>query len=162
MTKVFIATDHTGFLLKQGLVEYLREALLYQVEDLGAHELRPDDDYPDYITPCAQAVARTEGSLGIVIGGSGQGEAIAANRVPGARCALYYGPARAQGALDVDGAPPLDGFDIVRLAREHNDANLLSLGARFVSDEDAKEAARIFLETPFTGEARHIRRIAKL
>jgi ribose 5-phosphate isomerase B len=107
-------------------------------------------------------VAATPGALGIVIGGSGQGEAIAANRVPGARCALYYGQAHATGPIDAAGAPALDGYDIVRLAREHNDANVLSLAARFLTEEDAKEAVRIFLEAQFTAEERHVRRIAKL
>jgi len=160
--KVFIAADHTGFILKGILVDYLREALMYDVEDLGASSLDGDDDYPDYVTPCAKKVVSTEGALGIVIGGSGQGEAIAANRVLGARCALYYGQGHATGAIDAAGAPSLDGYDIVRLAREHNDANVLSLAARFVTDDDAKEAVRIFLESPFTAEERHVRRIKKL
>ena len=159
--KVYIATDHTGFVLKNTLVEYLRDTLLYDVEDLGAHELHPDDDYPDLIRPCAVKVASEKGALGIILGGSGQGEAMVANREKGARAAVFYGQSRATGAVDAEGAPSLDGFDIVRLAREHNDANLLSLAARFVSEEDAKEAVRIFLETPFTGMERHVRRIGK-
>ena len=160
--KVFIAADHTGFLLKGALVEYMRDALMYEVEDMGAATLDGDDDYPDYVTPCAMKVVETPGTLGIVIGGSGQGEAMAANRVHGARCALYYGQAHATGAIDAAGAPSLDGYDIVRLSREHNDANVLSLAARFLTEEDAKEAVRIFLESPFTGEERHVRRIKKL
>lgn len=162
MSKVYIAADHTGFILKSVLVEYLRDALMYEVKDLGASSLDGDDDYPDYVTPCAKKVVENPGTLGIVIGGSGQGEAIAANRVPGARCALYYGQAQATGAIDAAGAPSLDGYDIVRLAREHNDANVLSLAARFLTEDDAKEAARIFIESPFTGEERHVRRIKKL
>lgn len=160
--KVFIAADHTGFILKAALVEYLRDALMYDVEDLGASILDGDDDYPDFVLPCAKSVAASEGSLGIVIGGSGQGEAMAANRVPGIRAALYYGQAQAVGAIDAAGAPSLDGYDIVRLAREHNDANVLSLAARFTTEDDAKEAVRIFLESAFTGEERHVRRIKKL
>ncbi|HWH16313.1 MAG TPA: RpiB/LacA/LacB family sugar-phosphate isomerase [Candidatus Paceibacterota bacterium] len=159
--KVFIATDHTGYILKNALVEYVRDVLLYEVEDLGAHELNPGDDYPDLIRPCAEKVAGQKDTLGIILGGSGQGEAMVANRVPGARAAVFYGQARAAGAVDAEGAPSLDGYDIVRLAREHNDANVLSLAARFLSEEDAKEAVRIFLETPFTGSERHMRRIAK-
>lgn len=158
--KVFIATDHTGFILKNVLLEYVRDALLYEVEDLGAYELNPEDDYPDYVVPCAQKVVAEKG-FGIIIGGSGQGEAMAANRVRGARAAVFYGKIKAQGAINAEGAPPLDGCDIVRLAREHNDANLLSLGARFISEEEAKEAVRIFLETPFSGSERHVRRIGK-
>ncbi len=160
MHKLYIAADHTGFALKSELASYVR-MLGYEVEDMGAHELVPDDDYPELITPVAQKVVETPDTLGIVIGGSGQGEAMAANRVKGARCALYYGQARAVGAIDADGAHALDGYDIVRLAREHNDANVLSLAARFVELEDAKEAVRIFIETPFSGIERHARRIAK-
>lgn len=159
--KIYIAADHTGFVLKQELVSYIKDMLSYEVEDLGAHDLAPADDYPDYVLPCAQKVVATPGSLGLVIGGSGQGEAMAANRVAGVRCALFYGQAKANGAIDAKGAPSLDGLDIVRLAREHNDANVLSLAARFVTNEDAKEAVRIFLETPFSGEERHVRRIHK-
>jgi len=160
--KIFIATDHAGFLLKQVLVEYIREALSYEVEDLGAHTLEPTDDYPDLIRPCAQKVVDVPGSLGIVLGASGQGEAIVANRVPGVRCALYYGQAHAIGAIDAAGAPSLDGYDIIRLTREHNDANVLSLGARFLTEDDAKEAVRVFIEATFTGDERHVRRIRKL
>ena len=160
MPKVFIASDHTGFALKEELVSYVG-MLGYEIEDLGAHELMPDDDYPDLIRPCAEKVASSPGTLGIVIGGSGQGEAMVANRVRGARAALFYGQATAIAAIDSEGAPGLDGFDIVRLAREHNDANVLSLAARFAGVEDAREAVRIFIETPFEGNERHVRRIGK-
>lgn len=159
---IYIASDHTGLNLKAALVTYLTEALGHQVEDLGAYEYSAEDDYPDYIEPCAQKTVATPESFGIVIGGSGQGEAMDANKIEGARAALFYGQAKAQGAVNAEGAPSLDGFDIVRLARVHNDANILSLGARFVSNEDALEAARIFLETPFSGMERHVRRIGKL
>jgi len=161
MRTILIASDHTGFALKAALAAHLSDALSCQVEDLGAHELSPDDDYPDFIRPCAQKVASAPGALGIVIGGSGQGEAMVANRVPGARCALFYGEARAVGPIDAEGAPALDGYDIVRLAREHNDANILSIAARFVTEDAAKEAVRIFLETEFSGGDRHARRIGK-
>lgn len=160
--KIYIASDHAGFLLKQQLVEYLSNALQYDVEDCGATELSPNDDYPDLIKPCVEKMVADEGSLAIVLGGSGQGEAMAANKVKGARCALFYGEASATGAIDAEGAPALDGFDIVRLAREHNDANVLSIGARFVTKDAAKEACRIFLEAPFTGQERHARRIKKI
>lgn len=162
MPKVFIASDHTGLILKGELVTYLKETLLYEVEDLGAHELDPEDDYPDLIAPCAKRVSAVPDTLGIVIGGSGQGEAMTANRIPGVRCALFYGEARAVGAIDAEGAPALDGYDIVRLSREHNDANVLSVAARFVDADTAKEAVRIFVETAFSGAPRHARRIQKL
>lgn len=142
--KVYLATDHAGFSLK----EDIKGLLIHEghhVEDMGAHELIEDDDYPDYITPCAKKVVEEEGSLGIVFGGSGQGEAMVANREPGARAVVYYG-----GSLD-----------IVTLGREHNNANILSLGARFVTREEAEEAVRLFLLIQFSDDERHVRRIAK-
>jgi ribose 5-phosphate isomerase B len=155
--KVFIASDHTGFVLKANLIDFLRDALEHEVVDVGAHELVLGDDYPDFIAPCAQQVAEESKNapnetFGIVIGGSGQGEAMVANRTHGVH---------AISAVDAEGAPSLDGFDIVRLARRHNNANVLSLAARFVSQDEAKEAIRIFLDTPFNGGERHVRRISK-
>lgn len=161
MSKVYIAADHTGFALKAVLVSYL-EMLNHEVEDLGAHEFAGEDDYPDLIAPCAKKVAESNGAAhGIVIGGSGQGEAMVANRVPGVRAVVFYGQAHAVSAIDAEGAPSLDGFDIVRLGREHNNANVLSLAARFISEDEAREAVRIFMETSFSGAERHVRRIGK-
>lgn len=165
MPKVYLASDHAGFELKGTLVAYLR-TLGYAVTDMGASTFAPGDDYPDYITPCAQKVAQENAhsavaqAFGIILGGSGQGEAMAANRVSGARAAVFYGLAHVSAALDTAN-PGDDGYAIVRLAREHNDANLLSLGARFLKEEEAKEAVRFFLETPFSGDARHQRRLAE-
>ena len=148
MPKVFIASDHAGFELKEALVPFL-QSLGNDVEDMGPYELDPEDDYPDYILPCARAVASAEDrhldTYGIVLGGSGQGEAMAANRVPGARAMVFYGGSQ----------------DLVALARAHNDATILSLGARFLSHEEAKEAVRLFLVTRFSEDERHVRRIAK-
>ncbi len=111
----------------------------------------------------AEAVARnSEGSLGIVIGGSGQGEAMVANRVSGARAMVFYGPRLPMGAINIEGHKSDDPFEIVRLARQHNDANILSIGARFVSEEEAKQAILIFLETEFSNEERHFRRVKKI
>jgi ribose 5-phosphate isomerase B len=160
MPKVYFASDHAGFALKVALIEHMR-TLGYEVEDIGAHVLDPRDDYPDFITPCARAVAGESGSFGIIIGGSGQGEAMCANRVKGARAAVFYGPARVTEALDIEGGRSQDGFDLVRLARRHNDANLLSIGARFVSGKEAEEAVHIFLETPFSNAPRHVHRLEK-
>ena len=142
--KIFFASDHAGFDLKNALVERVR-AQGYAVEDLGAHALDPEDDYPDFITPLARRVAAEPSARGIILGGSGQGEAMAANRVSGIRAAVFCG-----GSLAV-----------IAATRQHNDANVLSLGARFISSDEASEAVRLFIETPFSGEARHIRRIAK-
>ena len=144
--KIYLASDHAGFELKEALKKYLTE-LGYGGEDKGAYSLNSEDDYPDFIRPVVEAVAADpEHVRGIVLGGSGQGEAMIANRYKGVRAAVYYG-----GQLE-----------IVKLSREHNDANILSLGARFISEYEAKEAVKLWLETPFLGEVRHMRRIEKL
>ncbi|MBI2598993.1 RpiB/LacA/LacB family sugar-phosphate isomerase [Candidatus Curtissbacteria bacterium] len=143
--KVFIASDHAGFELKKALVAYLKSKGL-EVRDCGNEVFDKDDDYPDFIYPCAKNVGENLGSLGIVIGGSGQGEAICANKARGVRAALYYGAK----------------LDIIKLSKEHNDANILSLGARFLTEDEAKEAVDLWLSTKFSGEERHARRIAKI
>ncbi len=143
--KIYIGTDHAGFELKEKLVPFLKE-FGHTVEDFGAYTYNTEDDYPDFIRLVAEAVARDPESKGFILGGSGQGEAMCANRVKGARATVYYGGA----------------VDIVVLSREHNDANILSLGARFIDYEEAKEVARVWLETPFLGDERHTRRIKKI
>lgn len=158
--KIYFAADHAGFALKNALVEHVR-TLGYEVEDMGAFSNDPEDDYPDFMMPLAKRVADEAGARGIIVGGSGQGEAMCANRVKGIRAAVFYGPRRVTVALDIEGGHSEDGFDAVRLPRRHNDANVLSIGARFVSGDDADEAVRIFLETPFSGSPRHSRRLAK-
>ncbi len=163
--KVYIASDHAGFALKRAVSEML-STRGYPVVDFGAKTLDSNDDYPDFITPCATRVAQAcaDGdtrAFGIVIGGSGQGEAMSANRVVGVRAAVFYGGIYAQRALDVKGTQTHGSLDIVRLARLHNDANILSLGARFISEEEAFEAVILFIETPFSRDPRHIRRISK-
>lgn len=165
MSKVFIASDHAGFALKNALIEHIR-TLGYEVEDMGAFAQDSDDDYPDFATPLAKRIAEentrvADSARGIVIGGSGQGEVMCANRVPGIRAAVFYGPRRVTTALDIEGGRSEDGFDAVRLPRWHNDANILSIGARFVSGGEADEAVRIFLETPFSDSPRHARRLSK-
>ncbi|QQG42432.1 MAG: RpiB/LacA/LacB family sugar-phosphate isomerase [Candidatus Giovannonibacteria bacterium] len=143
--KIYIGADHAGYEMKEMLKKYLA-GLGHDVEDNGAFKYEPEDDYPDFVRPVAEAVANDpEHSRGVVIGSSGQGEAMAANRVTGARAAVYYG-----GTLE-----------IVELSRKHNNANILSLGARFIDDEIAKKAVKLWLETDFEG-GRHERRIAKL
>ena len=158
--KIYLASDHAGFRLKSALVEHL-PLLGYEVEDMGAHTLTPEDDYPDFITPLAQKVAGEPGSFGIILGGSGQGEAMCANRVAGIRAAVFYGKMPVTSVLSSEGGFSEDGFDAVRLPRKHNNANILSIGARFVSPEDADEAVRVFLTTEFTEDERHIRRLGK-
>ena len=140
-----MASDHAGFELKQKLAEFLI-AEGHEVEDCGPRYYNPTDDYPNYIIPCAKKVAQNKGSFGIVAGLSGQGEAMAANRVRGVRAAVYYG----------------GPTDVLKLSREHNDANVLSLGARFVSPEEAQKAVALWLDTHFMNEERHVRRIKEL
>lgn len=144
--KIFIGSDHAGFELKKVLASHL-ELMGHEVTDKGAFTLDPADDYPDFISLVAEGVAEeNSGAMGIVLGGSGTGEAIEANRLFGIRAAVYYGGPE----------------EIVKLAREHNDANILSLGARFISEDEAKKVVDLFLETKFSGDERHKRRILKL
>lgn len=144
--KVHIGADHAGYTLKETLKGYL-STWGYEVIDHGAFTLDENDDYPNLVRPVAEAVATDQGeSRGIILGGSGQGEDMVADKVSGIRSAEYYG----------------GNLEIVKLAREHNDANILSLGARFLSNDEAKDAVKLFLETPFSSEERHIRRIAKI
>ncbi len=152
MTKmtIYLATDHAGFELKEKIKKFLIEGG-YQVEDLGNFKYDEKDDYPDWIHPLAKKISECAGDLsracrGIVFGGSGQGEAMVANRYKGVRAAVLY-------KFDKD---------IVKLSREHNDANVLSLGARFLKEKDALKAVKLWLETPFSGEERHKRRIEKI
>lgn len=158
--KIYLAGDHAGFRLKAALLEHL-PMLGHDVEDLGPYALDPEDDYPDFTTPLAEAVAGNPGSRGIICAGSGQGEAMAANRVKGVRAAVFYGLSAATETLDKEGGRSEDGYDIVRLVRRHNDANVLSIGTRFVSAEEADQAVRLFLETDFSDDPRHARRIGK-
>lgn len=154
--RIYFASDHAGFELKGHLIEFVR-ALGYEVEDLGPHSLEPEDDYPDFVLPLAKKVAAENGSFGVILGASGQGEAMAANRVKGVRAAVYYGPAALE-QTDVEG----NVMDVLTATRAHNNANVLSIGARFVSGEDVEKALREWLSTPFSGDERHSRRIAKL
>lgn len=158
--KVYLAADHAGFKLKGVLLEHL-PILGHDVEDCGAFSHDPDDDYPPIVKALAERVLADEGSCGIVCAGSGQGEAMAANRVPGIRAAVFYGPMPAHEALDREGGHSQDGYDAVRLSRRHNNANILSIGARFVSPAQADEAVRTFLGTEFSGDERHIRRLGQ-
>lgn len=146
---IYLGADHAGFKLKEEIKEYL-VSQKFEVEDLGAFALNPEDDYPDFVIPAAQKVALRQAQgeqdvFGIVFGATGQGEAMAANKVKGIRAALYYG-----GSLE-----------IVKRSRSHNNANILSLGARFLTREEAQDAVRLWLETSFEG-GRHERRLKKI
>jgi len=153
---VYFASDHAGFELKAELISFVH-ALGHEAEDLGPFEYNESDDYPDFVMPLARRVASEPESLGVVIGASGQGEAMAANRIQGARAAVYYDDAT---RTQTDAAGNI--LTIVQSARIHNNANILALGARFVTESAAKIALKAFLETPFSGEERHLRRITKL
>ncbi len=143
--KIFLGSDHAGFKLKEIIKKFLIDKK-YDVVDKGAFEFSAEDDYPDFIKPVAFAIAKNpETDRGIIFGGSGQGEAMAANRFKGVRATVFYGGA----------------MKIIDLSREHSNANVLSFGARFVTEEDAKIALQLWLNTVFAG-GRHKRRIEKI
>jgi len=157
---IYLATDHAGFQLKERIKQYLAEQG-HEVEDCGAHTLNKDDDYPDFIAKAAEAVSKDPASRGIIFGGSGQGEAMVANRQKGVRCAVFYGGRKPLGEISAEGETSDDPLAIVQLEREHNDANILSLAARFVTEAEALEAVELFLKTEFSNGDRHVRRISK-
>lgn len=160
--RVYLATDHAGLELKNKVKTFL-EKEGYDVEDCGAFSYDKNDDYPDFIKRAAEKVSKDpENSRGIIFGGSGQGEAIVANKFTGVRCAVFYTPAVPPGAADASGRVSSDPYEMLRLTREHNNSNVLSLGTRFLTEEQAFQAVRIWLETPFTNEERHKRRIEKI
>ena len=143
--KIYFAGDHAGFELKKDLMEYVK-GFGYEVEDLGPFTYDVNDDYPDFVIPLAKRIASEPDSRGVITAGSGQGEVMAANRIRGVRAAVYYG----------------GRTDIVKVAREHNNAKILSIGARFCTEEQAKEAVKLWFETPFSGDERHVRRLQKI
>ena len=144
--KIYLATDHAGFDLKNVIKDFLAESG-YEVIDCGANYLDSDDDFPDYIRQAAMSVAQhPKDRKAIVFGGSGQGEAMLANRYKGVRAAVYYGGA----------------VEIVKLSREHNDANVLSIGARFVDSESAKQLVNLWLKTTLLTDEKYQRRINKM
>lgn len=154
METILIAADHAGFELKQTIILYLKD-LGYEVKDFGANEFNADDDYPDFIIPLAKEISESGGvKQGIIIGGSGQGEAIVANRFRHVRAIVFNGQYH-----------PEDNRIVPReivTARHHNDANILSLGSRFINESEAKDAVKTFLTTPFSEDERHIRRLKKI
>lgn len=141
--KVYLASDHAGFKLKEKVKEYLLSQN-YEVQDCGDFSPNPDDDYPLFIAKAAEKVSENPSSFGIVFGKSGAGEEIAANKFKNVRAVLGFSK------------------ENVKLSREHNDANILSLGSEFVDVEKAKGLVKIFLETRFSNEQRHKRRIEEI
>lgn len=158
---IALAADHTGYEQLKELKLFL-ESLGHSCVNFGPESLKPEDDYPDYVKPAAEAVGAGACERGIIIGGSGQGEAMAANRLRGVRCVVFYGPAVPRKVIDAEGHTSHDPYEIIRLSRAHNDSNMLSLAARFVSLEDLKRVVKLWLETGFSGDPRHLRRNQKL
>lgn len=144
--KIFLAADHGGYLLKEKIKQWLGD-WGYQHEDLGAFSLNAEDDYPDFISQVAKEVSKNpQNSKGIILGASGQGEAILANKYKGVSAAVYYGGSE----------------KIITLSREHNNTNVLSLGVAFLGEKSAKKAIKLWLETKFSRGTRHVRRLGKI
>lgn len=141
--RVYLGSDHAGFELKVHLANHLATQG-YEVVDVGPHAFDPDDDYPAFCLHTGDRVVNDPGGLGVVIGGSGNGEQIAANKVAGVRAALAW------------------NIDTAQLAREHNDANIIAVGARQHTLDEATALVEAFLTTPFSGNPRHSRRIAQV
>jgi ribose 5-phosphate isomerase B len=151
--KLYLATDHAGFERKEELKNFLEEHKgdfgITDIEDCGAHEYRDGDNYPEYMAIASkkiQADALHAPALGIIFGGSGQGEAIVANRFRHVRAIVYAG----------------GNLELVKLGREHNDANVIAIGARFVTFDEMKQAVEVFLKTPFSHEERHAERVISI
>jgi len=147
MPPIILASDHAGFKLK-GAIKAFLESKGMQTLDVGAHEYNEADDYPPFMTAAAMKVAAdlSGETKAVIFGGSGEGEAIVANRFPGVRALVWYG----------------GSTEILKLSREHNNANVLSIGARFVDEAEAKKAVELWLNTPFSNEERHRRRIQEI
>ncbi|KKP85795.1 ribose-5-phosphate isomerase [Candidatus Nomurabacteria bacterium RIFCSPHIGHO2_02_FULL_35_13] len=151
--KIFIGTDHAGYVLKEKLVSFLK-LQGYEVIDKGAFEYEEKDDYPDFVIPVAKEISKNpDTTRGIILGGTGEGEAIAANKFPHVRAVVYYGKAK-----------PLvdDESDIIIRSRQHNNSNILSLGARYFTEESMMDAVNLWLNTAFSKDEKHIRRLGKI
>lgn len=160
--KVFLATDHTGLEVKNKVADFLKTKG-YEVEDCGAYEFDKYDDYPDFISKAAAGVSKDpQNTVGVIFGGSGQGEAMIANKFKGVRCALFYTKAVPAQAVDITGKKSEDPFEILKLTRLHNGANMLSIGIRFLTEDEIIKAIMLWLETPTASEERHVRRIEKI
>ena len=160
--KIYLAADHAGFELKEKIKSYLTQQN-YEIQDCGAFEFNKDDDYPDFIKLAAEKVSKDpQNSRGIILGGSGQAEMMIANKFKGVRCALFYSAHAPIKAADVTGRMSDDPYEMIRLTREHNDANMLSLGVRFITDAEAIKVTKLWLDAPFPGDERHVRRINKI
>lgn len=141
---LYIASDHAGFQLKKALVTYIEKVLQLPIQDLGPSTFTKDDDYPDYAIPVGRKVAENNVNQGILICGSGHGVCITANKIKGIRAVLA------------------SGIESAELARKDDDANILCLSGKILSEEHARAIVKAFLDTPFSGEERHIRRLEKI
>ena len=150
--KIFVGTDHAGFGLKERLVSYLNE-LGHEVVDKGAFEYNEGDDYPDFVIPVSREINKDPNLKGIILGATGEGEAIVANRFPNVRAVVFNGESKCV----VD-----DHSDIITRSREHNNSNILSLGARYLTEESMRKAVGLWLKTPFSHDERHERRLKKI
>jgi ribose 5-phosphate isomerase B len=157
---IYFASDHAGYDLKNELLAFVRDDLHFDVHDCGAYKSDPADDYPAIISVAAQSVSRDVlggiESRAIIFGASGQGEAIVANKFRGVRAVVYYGQTGTQ--TDASGKV----LDMIASTRDHNNANVLSIGAKFVPLQDAKQVVHAWLSTPFSNEERHARRNAQI
>ncbi len=158
--KIALSTDHAGYEQVKQLQDFLVSEGHYCTY-FGPSQLDPSDDYPDFIIPAAKAVAGGVCEFGVILGRSGQGEAMAANRIKGARCAVYYGPALAIEPVDASGEMSTDPYEIICKSRMHNNSNMLSLASVYVSIDEMKKVLKLWLATPFDG-GRHVQRIQKL
>jgi ribose 5-phosphate isomerase B len=144
MKTIYLSGDHAGFKLKEKIKLWL-EKQDSNVIDIGPHKYNKQDDYPDFVIPMARKVAKNNKGRGIIIAGSGQGEAIATNKIKGIKAGLYHG----------------GSTKIIKTGREHDNINILCMGSRFITEKEAKQAINIFLKTSFQG-GRHLRRLKKI
>jgi ribose 5-phosphate isomerase B len=158
--KIYFAADHAGFLLKNKLISYVEKKIGCEVEDCGAYIFDPSDDYPVFVSAAVKKLSRDAlsniESRAIIIGGSGQAEAVLANKFKGVRCAVFYGGERPQ----TDSSGYLLG--VISASRAHDNTNALALGNRTLSYKEAEEAVKNWIETPFSNAERHIRRLAEI
>ena len=142
---IYLGSDHAGFYLKDKIISYFKKKNI-EFKDFGPFKYNENDDYPDFIIPLAKKVSENKSTLGIILGGSGQGEAIAANKIKGIKAIVLYSFNK----------------NIIKLSKEHNNANILSLGSRFLSEKQAINSIKLWLKTKFSNEKRHIRRLKKI
>lgn len=159
--KIALASDHAGYEQLKELQIYL-QSLGHDCLNFGPQTFDPNDDYPRYIAAAAKAVAGGEVDKGVILGGSGEGEAMAANRFKGVRCSVFYGPAVPRRLVGAEHHKSHDPYEMIRLSRQHNDANMLSLAGWFVALADMRHVIKLWLETDFSGDERHARRKREL